>query len=163
MTNKRRTYEAFCHAMAGIYNKHARNGGNYFTCYVRESIEYYIIQNEVRRGVLMDTAGREALVGFKIAHALLKAGWDVDTILEYVDLQQSRVDEAERLVSFEEAVGALYEGRRNTGYVSYMNYLRYAWLMDGAPDLEGVCQEILEGQDDYDEDDYDEDDYDEDE
>lgn len=155
MTNKRHTYEAFCHAMAGIYNKHARKGGNYFTCYVRDSIKYYIYQDEERRGALLDTAGREYLVGYKIAHALLKAGWDEDIILEYNDLQQSRVDEAERLVSFEEAVSALYGRRSNNGYVTYMNYLRYVWLMDGAPDLEEVCQEILdeEGRYDYDDDD----------
>lgn len=154
MTNKRHTYEAFCHAMAGIYNKHARRSGNYYTCYVRDAIKYYIYQDEVRRGVLMDTAGREHLVGYKIAHALLKAGWDEDTILEYVDLQQSRVDEAERMVSFEEAVVALYGVRHNNGYVIYMNYLRYIWLMDGAPDLEEVCQEILDDEErDYDDDD----------
>ena len=140
---KRHTYEAFCRAFAGIYDKHAKRGGNYFTCYVREAIEYYIDLDETDRGVQMETAGRESLVGYKIAYSLLKAGWDEDTIIEYTDIQQARVDAAERLVSFDDAVTALYGHALRSTYAINMNYLRYLWLMDGAPDLEETCREIL--------------------
>ncbi len=74
MKKERHTYEAYCRAFAGIYAKHAKNGGNYFTCYVREAINYYMDKDEVGRGVLMESAGRESLVGYKIAYSLLKAG-----------------------------------------------------------------------------------------
>ena len=140
---ERHTYEAFCRAFAGIYDKHAKRGGNYYTCYVREAIAYYIEKDETQRGVLMETAGRESLVGYKIAYSLLKAGWSEDTITEYSDIQQSRVNEAEHLLSFDEAVTALYGHALRSTYAINMNYLRYLWLMDGAPDLEDVCQELL--------------------
>ena len=143
---KRHTYEAFCRAFAGIYDKHAKRGGNFYTCYVRESIAYYLEKDETERGVLMESAGRECLVGYKIAYSLLKAGWDEDTIIEYTDLQQARVDEAESLVSFDEAVTALYGHAARSTYAINMNYLRYLWLMDGAPDLEDVCQELLDAE-----------------
>ncbi len=146
MHKERHTYEAFCRAFAGIFDKHAKRGGNYYTCYVREAIGHYIEQDEIKRGVLMETAGRESLVGYKLAYSLLKAGWDEDTIIEYTDLQQSRVDAAERMVSFDEAVSALYWGHPRGAYAINMNYLRYLWLMDGAPDLEDVCQEILDAE-----------------
>ncbi len=141
---KRHTYEAFCRAVAGIYDKHAKRGGNYYTCYVREAITYYMGKDEIERGVLMESAGRECLVGYKIAYSLLKAGWSEDTIIEYTDLQQSRVDGAEQLLSFDEAVNALYGHALLSTYAITMNYLRYLWLMDGAPDLEDVCQELLD-------------------
>ena len=159
MKKERHTYEAFCRAFAGIYDKHAKRGGNYYTCYVREAIEYYIEQDETKRGVVMETAGRESLVGYKIAYSLLKAGWSEVTILEYNDLQQDRVDDAERMLSFDTALNALYGNRLRSTYSSTMNYLRYLWLMDGAPDLEDVCQEIRDAEerlnDEDDEDDYD--------
>ena len=162
---ERHTYEAFCRAFAGIYDKHAKRGGNYYTCYVREAITYYIEKDETERGVLMETAGRESLVGYKIAYNLLKAGWSEDTIIEYTELQQERVNKAERLVSFDEAVTALYGHALRSTYAINMNYLRYLWLMDGAPDLEDVCQEILDAEERlYEEDeDYDDEDYDDDE
>ena len=158
MKTERHTYEAFCRAFAGIYAKHAKNSGHYFTCYVREAINYFIDKDEVERGVLMETAGRESLVGYKIAYSLLKAGWDEDTILEYTHLQQARVNEAERLVTFDDAVTFMYGGRPRSTYAITMNYMRYLWLMDGAPDLEDVCQEILDAEErlhddvDYDDD-----------
>ena len=143
---KRHTYEAYCRAFAGIYDKHAKRGGNYYTCYVREAIAYYLDKDETERGVLMESAGRECLVGYKIAFSLLKAGWDEDTIIEYTDLQQSRVNGAEQLLSFDDAVTALYGHASRSTYAINMNYLRYLWLMDGAPDLEDVCQELLDAE-----------------
>lgn len=141
---ERHTYEAFCRAFAGIYDKHAKRGGHFHTCYVREAITFYIEQDETKRGVLMENSGRESLVGYKIAYSLLKAGWSEDTIIEYSDLQQDRVNAAERLLTFDEAVTALYGHAPRSTYAITMNYMRYLWLKDGAPDLEDVCQEILD-------------------
>lgn len=160
MKKERHTYEAYCRAFAGIYAKHAKNGGNYFTCYVRDAIEYFINKDEVERGVLLETAGRESLVGYKIAYSLLKAGWSEADILDYTETQQERVNEAERRVSFEEAVVRLYTLKTKPRFARTMNAFRYAWLIDGAPCLEDVCDELLEEEerlqdadDAYDEDD----------
>lgn len=154
MKKERHTYEAYCRAFAGIYAKHAKNGGHYFTCYVREDIEHYLGKNETTRGVLMESAGRESLVGYKIAYSLLKAGWDEDTIRDYTETQQEYVDEADRRVSFEEAVVRLYTLKAKPRFATPMNAFRYAWLIDGAPCLEDVCDELLEEKehprDDYD-------------
>ena len=144
MKKERHTYEAYCRAFAGIYAKHAKNGGNYFTCYVRDAINYFINKDEVERGVLMESAGRESLVGYKIAYSLLKAGWDEDTILDYTETQQEYVNEAERRVSFEEAVVHLYNLKTKPRFAMTMNAYRYAWLIDGAPCLEDACDELLE-------------------
>lgn len=144
MKKERHTYEAYCRAFAGIYAKHAKNGGNYFTCYVRDAINYFIDKDEVERGVLMESAGRESLVGYKIAYSLLKAGWDEATIWDYTATQQGYVDEAERRVSFEEAVVRLYTLKTKPRFAMTMNAFRYAWLIDGAPCLEDVCDELLE-------------------
>ena len=144
MTKERHTYEAFCRAFAGIYAKHAKNGGHYFTCYVRDAITYFIKKDEVKRGVLMESAGRESLVGYKIAYSLLKAGWDEATILDYTDTQQERVDDAERRLSFEDAVVCLYTFKTKPRFAITMNAFRHAWLIDGAPSLEDVCDELLE-------------------
>lgn len=159
MHKERHTYEAYCRAFAGIYAKHAKNGGSYYTCYVREAIKYFIDQDEVKRGVLMESAGRESFVGYKIAYSLLKAGWDEDTILDYTDTQQGYVDQAERLLSFETAVRHLCTIKPKPQFAVTMNAVRYAWLIDGAPCLEDVCDEILEEERLYDEDCDDEDDY----
>lgn len=158
MKKERHTYESFCRTFAGIYAKHARNGGQYFTCYVREGIERYLDRrDEVKRGVLMERAGRETLIGCKIAYSLLKAGWDEDTILYHTDTQQERVDEAERRASFDEAVMFLYDIQHKPRFANSMNAYRYAWLIDGAPCLEGACDDLLEEKerlhDDYDDDD----------
>lgn len=149
MKKERHTYESYCRAFAGIYNKHSKRSGNYYTCYVRAAIEFYIRQDETERGVIMETAARESLVGYKIAHSLLQAGWSEDAIIEYTAIQQSRVDVAESLVSFEEAIADLYESRPRSSYASTMNYMRYLWLLDGAPDLEDVCQDILDAEESY--------------
>lgn len=161
MKKERHTYEAYCRAFAGIYAKHAQRGGQYFTCYVREAIDYFIDKDETERGVLLETAGREYLVGYKIAYSLLKAGWDEDTILDYTDTQQGYVDEAERRVSFEEAVVRRYPLKTKHRFAINMNAYRYAWLIDGAPCLDEACDEIIEAEnrlydndDDYDDGDY---------
>ena len=160
MKKERHTYESYCRAFAGIYAKHAKNGGHYFTCYVREAVKHFIDKDEVERGVLMESAGRESLVGYKIAYSLLKAGWDEDTIIEYTDTQQERVDEAERRLSFDGAVVHRYNIPSKPRFARTMNAYRYAWLIDGAPCLEDVCDELLEEEgrlqdadDAYDEDD----------
>lgn len=155
---KRHTYEAFCRAFAGIYAKHAKNGGNYFTCYVRDAINYYLDKDEIERGVLVESAGRESLVGYKIAYSLLKAGWDEDTIRDYTDTQQGYVDEAERRLSFEEAVTYLYNISPKPRFAMTMNAFRYAWLIDGAPCLEDACDELLEEEERLHDDDFDDDD-----
>lgn len=144
MKKERHTYEAYCRAFAGIYAKHAKIGGNYFTCYVREAIDYFLGKDEVERGVMLESAGRESLVGYKIAYSLLKAGWSEEDIQEYTDIQQERVDEAERRVSFDEAVTHLYNIKPKPRFAVTMNAFRYAWLIDGAPCLEDVCDELLE-------------------
>lgn len=145
MKKERHTYEAYCRCFAGIYAKHAKNSGPYFTCYVREAIKYFLDKYEIERGTLLETAGRESLVGYKIAYSLLKAGWDEDTIWEYTTTQQEYVDEAERLCTFEEAVVHLYTPiKTKPRFAITMNAFRYAWLIDGAPCLEDVCNELLE-------------------
>lgn len=158
MKKERHTYEAYCRAFAGIYAKHAKLGGHYFTCYVREAINYFLDKYETERGVLMETAGRESLVGYKIAYSLLKAGWDEDTIRDYTDTQQRYVDEAEHRLSFEGAVTYLYNINPKPRFVMTMNAYRYAWLIDGAPSLEDVCDTLLEERLHDDDDAYDEDD-----
>ena len=157
MKKERHTYVSYCRAFAGIFAKHAKNGGEYFTCYVREAIDYFIGKNEVERGVLMERAGRESLVGYKIAYSLLKAGWDEDTILDYTAIQQGYVDEVVRRVSFEDAVLRLYTLKPKPGFAISMNAYRYAWLIDGAPCLDEACDELLEEEErlhDDDDDDY---------
>lgn len=151
MKKERHTYEAYCRAFAGIYAKHAKNGGNYFTCYVREAIVYFLSKDETERGILLDDAGRESLVGYKIAYSLLKAGWPEDIIIEYTDIQQERVDEAERRLSFEEAVIHRYNIPFKPQFAISMNAYRYAWLIDGAPSLDEDCDDLIECQydDDY--------------
>lgn len=157
MKKERHTYETYCRAFAGIYAKHAKNGGHFFTCYVRTAIEYFIDSDEVKRGVLMETAGREYLVGYKIAYSLLKAGWDEGTILDCTATQQGYVDEAEHRVSFNDAVVRLYTFKPKPQFAMTMNAFRYAWLINGAPCLTDVCDELLEEgyrphDDDYDDD-----------
>lgn len=159
MKKERHTYEAYCRAFAGIYAKYAKNGGNYFTCYVREAIEYFLSQDEVRRGLLLETSGREPLVGYKIAYSLLKAGWSVDTILDYTLTQQEYVDEAERRVSFDEAVMHLYRDMIKPRFSLTMNAYRYMWLIDGAPCLAEACDELIEAEERLHDDDHDDDDY----
>ena len=144
MKKERHTYVSYCRAFAGIFAKHAKNGGEYFTCYVREAIDYFIGKDETERGILLEIAGRESLVGYKIAYSLLKAGWDEDTIIEYTETQQERVDEAERLVSFGEAVAHLYTPKTKPLFAVTANAYRYVWLIDGAPCLDEACDEILE-------------------
>ena len=155
MKKERHTYEAYCRAFAGIYAKHAKNGGHYFTCYVRAEIAYFIDTDEVERGVLLETAGRESFVGYKIAHSLLRAGWDEDTIIAYTNIQQKRVDEAESRVSFEDAVLHLYTLKPKPRFAISMNAYRYAWLIDGAPCLSEACEELIEAENRLYDDDYD--------
>lgn len=156
MKKERHTYANFCRCFAGIYVKYAKNAGSYYTCYIRDAIKYFLDHDEVRRGVLLEHGGRESLVGYKIAYSLLKAGWDEDTILDYTETQQGYVDEAERCVSFEEAVVRLYTIKDKPRFAVTSNAFRYAWLLDGAPCLSDVCDELLEEEerqnDEYDED-----------
>lgn len=146
MKKERHTYEAYCRAFAGIYLKHAKNGGQYFTCYVRDAIGHYIGKDEIQRGVLMEHGGRESIVGYKIAYSLLKAGWDEDTILHYTETQQEYVDVAERLASFDAALLHLYTFTPKPRFAISMNAYRYAWLIDGAPSLDEACDELNEGE-----------------
>ena len=159
MKKERHTYEAYCRAFAGIYAKHAKNGGHYFTCYIRDAIKEFIDKDEVERGILMESAGRESLVGYKIAYSLLKAGWDEDTIWDYTETQQEYVNEAERRLSFDEAVVHLYTLKPKPRFAISMNAFRYAWLIDGAPCLEDVCDELLDEEERlHDDEDFDDDD-----
>lgn len=64
--------------------------------------------------------------------------------MDYTETQQEYVDYAERRSSFEEAVLHLYALTPKPKFVSSMNAYRYAWLIDGAPCLEDVCDELFE-------------------
>ena len=128
------SYENFCKAFAGVFIKHAKNKGTYHTCYIRGAIEEYCYADPDRRHFLMEDACAEDACGYRIARALLVQGWHDATIVEHSLTQQEYVDAAEDY--------GFLECLERAGYVSagsfsrHSNGLRYAWLLDGAPDLE---------------------------
>lgn len=131
------SYENFCKAFAGVFKKHARHKGTYQTCFVRGAIDNYCTANSARRHYLMEDAGAEDACGYRIARALILQGWDEDTIVMHSEAQQRLVDEVCDFC-FEDVL--TWAGYRNeAGFHRDSNGKRYAWLMDGAPDL---CEHI---------------------
>lgn len=144
------SYENFCRAFAGVFKKHAYYGGTYHTCYIRDGILYYIDKSPGERAAIMDDAGREELMGFRIARQLLRCGWPEPAIVEVVQRQQDYVD------AMVDTVYGFLEVLNAAGYYNDASFLRdsngarYAWLADGAPDLQHVINELDESMNDDD-------------
>lgn len=143
------SYEAYCKCFAGVFRKHVQGDHrSFFTCYVRDSINDYVEADDERRGRLMEGAAREATVGVYIAKALLDQGWPEDDILEYAEQQQRRVNDAEGYSGLDFVDALSYAGYHNREFYREANGLRYAWILDGSPDL---IDRLDEGDnDDYD-------------
>lgn len=130
------SYEAYCKCFAGVFRKHVRGDHRaFFTCYVRGFSNDYVKADDERRGLLMEGAGREAIVGVYIAKALLDQGWPEDSILEYTEEQQRRVNDAEDYSGLDFVDALRYAGYHNREFYREANGLRYAWILDGSPDL----------------------------
>lgn len=127
------SYENFCKAFAGVFKKHAQRKGTYHTCYVRDAINSYCTADAERRHFLMEDACAEDACGYRIARALILQGWDEDTIVDYSQQQQHYVDEAADYGFLDVLSAAGYTN--SAGFIRPSNGMRYAWLMDGAPDL----------------------------
>lgn len=127
------SYENFCKAFAGVFKKHAQRKGTYHTCYVRGAIDNYCTANSDRRHYLMEDACAEDACGYRIARALILQGWDEDTIVMHSEAQQSLVDEVGDYCFVDVLTWAGYGN--DAGFYRDSNGKRYAWLMDGAPDL----------------------------
>lgn len=144
------SYEAYCKCFAGVFKKHVQGDHrSFFTCYVRDSINDYVEADDERRGRLMEGAAREATVGIYIAQAMLDQGWPEDSILEYAEEQQRRVNDAESYsgLGFVDALSSA--GYPNRGFYRESNGLRYAWILDGSPDITDRLEEV-DNDDDYD-------------
>lgn len=130
------SYEAYCKCFAGVFKKHVQGEHrSFFTCYVRDTLTDYVEADDERRGRLMEGAAREATVGVYIARALLDQGWPEDDILKYAVLQQHRVNDAEGYSGLEFMDALSYSGYHNREFYREANGLRYAWILDGSPDL----------------------------
>ena len=129
------SYENFCKAFAGVFKKHAYRTGTYHTCYIRGAIDSYCAAEPHRRHYMMEDASAEDACGYRIARALLLQGWDEDIIMLHSATQQHLVDDVDDLGA--DFVDVLtWAGYRNdSGFHREGNGKRYAWLMDGAPDL----------------------------
>lgn len=143
------SYENFCKAFAGVFKKHAQRTGTYHTCFVRGAIDTYCTANSDRRHYMMEDACSEDACGYRIARALILQGWYEYTIVMHSKAQQRLVDAVD-VFCFEDVL--TWAGYSNdAGFHREANGKRYAWLMDGAPDL----SEHIE---DHDSDDHDSDD-----
>lgn len=130
------SYEAYCKCFAGVFKKHVQGDHrSFFTCYVREAINDYVKADYERRGRLMEDAARESTVGVYIAKALLDQGWTEDDILEYAEIQQSRVNDAEEYSGLDFVDALSCAGYHKREFYREANGLRYAWILDGSPDL----------------------------
>uniref|UniRef100_A0A7M2QMK0 Aldehyde dehydrogenase n=1 Tax=feces metagenome TaxID=1861841 RepID=A0A7M2QMK0_9ZZZZ len=130
------SYEAYCKCFAGVFRKHVHGDHrSFFTCYIRDAITRYVEATDELRDRMLERAVREDTIGAYIAKSLLSQGWPENYILEYADLQQEAVNDAEEYsgLEFVDALGAA--GYENHGFYREGNGLRYAWLMDGSPDL----------------------------
>lgn len=136
------TYENFCKAFAGVFKKHAYDKGTYHTCYIRAGIIDYLEQNREGRAIVMEECYREELVGYRIASQLLRCGWPEPAIVGFVQRQQDYVDVmVETEYGFIGVLNAA--GYHNDAlFCRSSNGARYAWLMDGAPDLQHVINEL---------------------
>lgn len=136
------SYENYCKAFAGVFLKMARNAGTMHTCYIRSAIRDYCNSEGHRQRMFEDSIAEDS-IGYRIASSLLRAGWTEDQILEYNREQQDRVDElCEDFIAVLENAG--YE--RDPRFARHGNGLRYAWLMDGAPELSE--HDVLDDDDD---------------
>lgn len=144
------SYEAYCKCFAGVFRKHVQGEHrSFFTCYVRDSINDYVEADDERRGVLMEGAAREATVGIYIAKALLDQGWPDDDILEYAEEQQGRVNAAENYSGLDFVDALSSAGYHNREFYREANGLRYAWILDGSPDIRDRLEEGEDDDDDY--------------
>ena len=133
------SYENFCKAFAGVFKKHAYRTGTYHTCYVRGAIDSYCTANSTRRHYLMEDACAEDACGYRIARALILQGWDEDTIVMHSEAQQHLVNAVADFY-FEDVL--TWAGYSNDDeFCRVANGKRYAWLMDGAPDLYGYTED----------------------
>lgn len=143
------SYEAYCKCFAGVFKKHVQGDHrSFFTCYVRDTINDYVEADDERRGRLMEGAAREATVGVYIAKALLDQGWPEDDILDYAVEQQRRVNGAESYSGLDFVDALSYAGYHNREFYREANGLRYAWILDGSPDLIARLEEG-DNDDDY--------------
>lgn len=144
------SYENFCRAFAGVFKKHAYEQGTYHTCYIRAAILQYVDELPECLALLMEECSREELVGYRIAANLLRCGWPKPAIIGFVKRQQDYVDAVEDsdygFIGVLNAAGYYNDElfRRDS------NGARYAWLMDGAPDLQHVIDELDESKSDDD-------------
>lgn len=144
------SYEAYCKCFAGVYRKHVQGDHrSFFTCYVRDTINDYVEADVWSRGRLMEGAVREVTVGAYIAKSLLGQGWPEDDILEYAKMQQRRVNDAGGYSGLEFVDALRSAGYHNRGFYREANGLRYAWILDGSPDLIDRLGEGDNDDDDY--------------
>lgn len=135
------SYTNFCMAFAGVFKKYAHNQATYHTCYIRGAIDDYIGCAPDRRAILMEDAYREDLVGYRIAAQLLRCGWPEDAITDYATQQQCYVDDMEDHSIFLDVLH--HAGYANeAGFARASNGVRYAWLLDGAPNLQETMDEM---------------------
>lgn len=127
------SYENFCKAFAGVFKKHAQYKGTYHTCYVRGAIDSYCTADSDRRHYLMEDATAEDACGYRIARALILQGWYEYNIVKHSVAQQRLVDAVGGFCFVDVLTWAGY--RNDAGFHRAPNGQRYAWLMDGAPDL----------------------------
>ena len=127
------SYENFCKAFAGVFKKHAQHKGTYHTCYVRGAIDCYCTADSDRRHYLMEDASAEDACGYRIARALILQGWYAYNIVNHSVAQQRLVDAVDVYCFADVLTWAGY--RNDSGFYRESNGQRYAWLMDGAPDL----------------------------
>ena len=127
------SYENFCKVFAGVFKKHAQRKGTYHTCYVRGAIDSYCTTRTDHRHYMVEDACAEDACGYRIARALILQGWDEDTIVMHSEAQQRLVDEVDDYCFVDVLTWAGYSN--DAGFYRESNGKRYAWLMDGAPDL----------------------------
>lgn len=144
------SYENFCRAFAGVFKKHAYERGTYYTCYIRAGLIHYVEQSREERALLMEECTRDELVGYRIAANLLRCGWPKSAIIGFAQRQQDYVD---AMVDTDYGfIGVL----NAAGYYNVESFrrgsngARYEWLIDGAPDLQHVINELDESRSDDD-------------
>ena len=127
------SYENFCKAFAGVFKKHAQHKGTYHTCYVRGAIDSYCRADGGLRQYMMEDACSEEACGYRIARTLILQGWYEHNIVRNSAAQQELVDAVGDLCFADVLTWAGYSN--DAGFLQESNGKRYAWLMDGAPDL----------------------------
>lgn len=142
------SYENFCRAFAGVFKKHAYEQATYHTCYIREALLQYVDELPERRALLMEKPSHEELVGYRLAVALLRCGWPKPAIIGFVQRQQDYVD---AMVDTEYGfLGVLNAAGycNDASFLRSTNGARHSWLLDGAPDLQRVINELDESNSD---------------